>query len=71
MAGVTAHNSAIVSSANARVRVIFMIVLLPLTTRSNDTSSSYDHSSTLTMAAVTVITALRLTEIANPTHPIG
>jgi hypothetical protein len=37
MAGVIAHNRAIVSSANARV-VIFLIVLLPLTTRNNDTT---------------------------------
>lgn len=60
MAGVIAHNRAIVSSTNARVRVIFMIVLLPLTTRNNDTASNYNLSSPLTMAAVTVITAVRL-----------
>ena len=31
MAGVIAHSRAIVSSANARVLIILMIVLLPLT----------------------------------------
>ena len=66
MAGVIAHNRAIVSSTNARVRVIFMIVLLPLTTRNNDTASNYNLSSPLTMAAVTVITAVRLTETTKP-----
>ena len=59
IAGVIAHNRAIVSSANPRVLVIFMIVLLPLTTRNKDTASHYNLSSLLTMAAVTVITALQ------------
>ena len=59
MAGVIAHSRAIVSSANARVLVTFMIVLLPLTTRNNDTTSNYNLSSPLTMAAVTEITALK------------
>jgi len=70
IAGVIAHSMAIVSSANPRVLVIFMIVLLPLTTRNNDTPSNYNLSSPLTMAAVTVITALRLTETTNPSHPM-
>lgn len=70
IAGVIAHSRAIVSSANPRVLVIFMIVLLPLTTRNNDTPSNYNLSSPLTMAAVTVITALRLTETTNPNHPM-
>jgi len=59
MAGVIAHRRAIVSSANARVLVTFMIVLLPLTTRNNDTTSNYNLSSPLTMAAVTEITHRR------------
>jgi hypothetical protein len=62
MAGVIAHSRAIVSSANARVLVILMIVLLPLTARNKDTTSNYDVSPPLTTTAVTVITALRLTE---------
>ena len=36
MAGVIAHNKAIVSSANARVLVTLMIVLLSLTTTDYD-----------------------------------
>jgi hypothetical protein len=36
MAGVIAHNKAIVSSANARIVVILISVLLPLTTRNKD-----------------------------------
>ena len=59
IAGVIAHSKAIVSSANARVLVIFMIVLLPLTTRNNGYYSNYNLSSPLTMADVTVITGLR------------
>jgi len=70
IAGVIAHSRAIVSSANPRVLVIFMIVHIPLTTRNNDTSSNYNVSWPLTMTAVTVITALRLTETTNATHPM-
>ena len=62
MAGVTAHSRAIVSSANARILVILMSVLLPPTTRNKDNTSSYDVSPPLTTTAVTVITALKLKE---------
>ena len=68
MAGVIAHNSAIDSSANARVLVTFMIVLLSLTARNNDTTSNYNLNSRLTTAAVTVITGLKLAETTKPTH---
>jgi hypothetical protein len=59
MAGVTAHNRAIVSSANARVLVTLMSVLLSLTTINKDIASTYDGSLPLTATAVTVITALK------------
>jgi hypothetical protein len=58
MAGVTAHNTAIVSSANTRVFVTLMSVLLSLTTINKDTAADYDASLPLTATAVTVITAL-------------
>jgi hypothetical protein len=63
MAGVIAHNKAIVSSANARILVILISVLLPLTTRNKDNTSNFDANPPLTTTAVTVITALELTEI--------
>lgn len=68
MAGVIAHNRAIDSSANARVLVTFMIVLLPLTARNNDTTSNYNLNSRLTTAAVTVITGLKLAATTKPTY---
>ena len=72
MAGVIAHSKAIISSANARILVTFMIVLLPLTTRNNDTPSSDNLSSTLTMSAVTVITALRrCRQLSTLSHDYG
>jgi hypothetical protein len=59
MAGVMAHSRAIVSSANARILVILMSVLLPLTRRNKDITASYDVSPPLTMTAVTAITTLK------------
>jgi hypothetical protein len=44
MAGVIAHNKAIVSSANARVLVTLMSVTLSLTTINKDISSAHDAS---------------------------
>jgi hypothetical protein len=55
-AGVTAHNRAIVNSANARILVTLMSVLLPLTTRNKENTSDYNVSPPLTTTAVTVIT---------------
>ena len=66
MAGVIAHSRAIVSSAKARPLVIFMIVLLQLTTRSNHTTSNYNLSSPSTTTAVIMITA-RKAESGTPT----
>jgi hypothetical protein len=62
MAGVIAHNKAIVSSANARILVTLISVLLFLTTTNELLTSSHDVSPPLTTTAVTVITALKLTE---------
>jgi len=61
-AGVTAHRRAIVSSANARILVILISVLLSLTTRNKDSTSNYDVNPPLTTTAVTVITAVKLTK---------
>src|SRR5437660_10295967 len=61
-AGVTAHRRAIVSSANARILVILISVPLPLTTGNKDRTSNYDGIPPMTTAAVTVITALKLTK---------
>jgi len=61
-AGVTAHRRAIVSSANARILVILISVLLPLTTRNKDNTSNYNVNPPLTTTAVMVITVLKLTE---------
>ena len=58
----TAHRRAIVSSANARILVILISVLLPLTTRNKDNTSNYNVNPPLTTTAVMVITVLKLTE---------
>lgn len=44
MAGVIAHSRAIVSSANARVLVTLMSVLLSVTAVNKDNSSDYNFS---------------------------
>jgi hypothetical protein len=66
MAGVIAHNKAIVSSANARILVTLISVLLFLTTTNKLLTSSDHVSPPLTTTAVTVITALKLTETVSP-----
>jgi hypothetical protein len=57
MAGVIAHNKAIVSSANARILVTFIRVLLSLTTADKAVTANHDHSPPETTSAVTQITA--------------
>src|SRR5690242_9010874 len=56
MAGVIAHSRAIVSSANARVLVILMSVLLSLTTINNGQPANCDDSPSWATTAVTLIT---------------
>lgn len=60
MAGVIAHSRAIVSSANARVLVTLMSVLLSVTAVNKDITSDYNVSPLQTTTAVTAITALKL-----------
>ena len=55
MAGVIAHNKAIVSSANARVLVTLMSVPFSLTTVNNDQPSNSDDRPSWTTTAVTLI----------------
>ncbi len=57
MAGVIAHNKAIVSSANARVLVNLISVLLSLTPMNKVLTSNSDNSPPWTPTAVTAITA--------------
>jgi hypothetical protein len=56
IAGVIAHKRAIASSTKARILVILMSVLLPLTVRNKDNTCNYYVSPPLTTTAVTVIT---------------
>ena len=56
MAGVIAQSRAIVSSANARVLVTLMSVLLSLTTINNGQPANYDDSPSWATTAVTPIT---------------
>jgi hypothetical protein len=59
MAGVIAHSREIVSSANARVLVTLMSVLLSVTAANKDNASDYNVSPLWTTTAVTAITALK------------
>lgn len=59
MAGVIAHSRAIVRSANARVLVTFISVLLSVTAVNKDNTSDDNVSPLQTTTAVTAITALK------------
>jgi len=59
IAGVIAQSRAIVSSANARILVTLISVLLSPTAVNKDITSDYDVSPSWTTTAVTAITALK------------